>query len=99
MLSTVSSFVPRSNFSNALKCLAKTADWFNEKLVSFVEGEEVQSNDGSFVEDEEKVFSYETIDNTDPERFVEFTNGESQCQFNTGLQKLFQTQPPPPPPP
>ncbi|GME91848.1 unnamed protein product [Ambrosiozyma monospora] len=77
MFSTVSSFVPQSNFSNALKCLAKTADWFNEKLVSLVEGEEVQSNDGSFVEEVvEKVSDYDAIDNNDPERDVEFTN---QC--------------------
>ncbi|GMG26780.1 unnamed protein product [Ambrosiozyma monospora] len=75
MFSTVSSFVSQSKINNALKCLAKTVDWFNKKLVDLVEGEEVQSNDGSFVEVEENVYNYDVTDNNEPEREIVFTNG------------------------
>ncbi|GME89829.1 unnamed protein product [Ambrosiozyma monospora] len=48
-----------SNFSNALRSLAKTktSDWFNEKMVFSVE---------------ENVFNYETINNIYPARVIEF---------------------------
>ncbi|GMG22176.1 unnamed protein product [Ambrosiozyma monospora] len=75
MFSTVSSFVSQAKINNALKCLAKTVDWFNEKLVDLVEGEEVQSNDGSFVEVEENLYNHDVTDNNEPEREIVFTNG------------------------